>query len=177
MKELETQISEITREFKQAFGNLPAEELNRKPDAKSWSIGQIIEHLILINESYFQSVKETQAADYKPPFTARFGFLSNLAGFALLKAVEPSNQKKTKTFGLWAPQESAVEADILNRFEKNQEELKQFLHLDENLIVSSPANRNITLKLGQLIHILIVHEQRHLQQAKQVLSHIHSLSS
>lgn len=177
MNELETQIDEITRDFNQAFGDLSAEELNRKPDAKSWSIGQIIEHLILINESYFQAIKQAQAADYKPPFAARFGFLTNLFGNVLLKAVEPSNQKKTKTFGLWAPEQSTVGADILSRFEKNQAALKQLLHLDGNMVISSPANRNITLKLGQLFRILIAHEQRHFRQAQQVLSHIHSSSS
>lgn len=50
------QIDQTTNDFVQTFGSLTDEQLNWKPDEKTWSIAQNIRHLILINESYYLSL-------------------------------------------------------------------------------------------------------------------------
>ena len=43
----------ISEKVGSTFGKLSAEQINWKPNAKSWSIGQCFEHLIVTNELYF----------------------------------------------------------------------------------------------------------------------------
>ncbi len=67
--------------------------------------------------------------------------------------------------------------DILQQFEKHQSELKQQIAFCEKLIgkgavISSPANKNIVYKLETAFDIIVSHEERHLEQAKEVLQQL-----
>lgn len=172
-----TIIDNITNSFKAAFGNLSAEQLNWKPNAQTWSIAQNIDHLIVINESYYPVIKSVREGTYKLPLMGKMGFMVNSMGKMILNAVEPTRRKKIKTFPIWEPAKSNIGPDILNRFEKHQEELKKVIASSEDLVekgavISSPANKNIVYKLGTAFDIIITHEQRHLEQAKEVLSQL-----
>jgi hypothetical protein len=63
------QIDDTTAAFKKAFGQLSDEQLNLKPNSSTWSIGQNIEHLIAVNESYFRLLNA-----YGSKFTQRHGW-------------------------------------------------------------------------------------------------------
>lgn len=94
--------------------------------------------------------------------------------FSFLNAVEPVRKKKMKTFPIWEPTASQVTDDILGQFEKHQTELKRQIEtakdlIEKGTIISSPANKNIVYKLETAFDIIVSHEQRHLEQAKEVL--------
>lgn len=170
-------IDDITNTFKAVFGNLSAEQLNWKPNAQTWSIAQNIDHLIVINESYYPVIKSVREGTYKLPLIGKMGFMVNSMGKMILNAVEPTRRKKIKTFSIWEPSKSNIGPDILNRFEKHQEELKKIIAsskdlVEKGVVISSPANKNIVYKLGTAFEIIISHEQRHLEQAKEVLSQL-----
>lgn len=81
-----------------------------------------------------------------------------------------------KTFRIWEPAVSVSE-NILQQFEKHQNELKQQIALSEKLVesgavISSPVNRNIVYKLETAFDIIVAHEQRHFEQAKEVLQQL-----
>lgn len=61
------QIDSITEEFVSTFGGLITEQLNRSPDSATWSIAQNIQHVILVNESYFPVLDSTEKGTYKHP--------------------------------------------------------------------------------------------------------------
>lgn len=169
-----TQLDENTAKFKEAFGHLSAEELNLKLNAQTWSVGQVIDHLIVTNESYYPVVKSVRDGSYKVPFTGKFGFMVNFFGNFILKAVQPDNKKKIKTFPVWEPHQSNIPADIVARFEKHQTELKQFVKdnadlVEKGALISSPANRNIVYKVEALFDILVAHEKRHFEQARGIM--------
>jgi hypothetical protein len=78
-----------------------------------------------------------------------------------------------KTFPIWEPAISLVRSDILDQFEKHQQELKQLIAssedlLEEGTVISSPANRMIVYKLETAFDIIVAHEKRHLEQAREV---------
>ncbi|MBZ9729857.1 DinB family protein [Salegentibacter sp. JZCK2] len=167
-------LDELTLKFNKTFGKLSEREIHWKPDADTWSIAQNLEHLILINESYFPIIDKLRNKDYKKPFTAKFGFLVNFFGNAILKSVQPDTTKKTKTFSIWKPSESRLSEDILSRFMEHQEKLKEKILasedlLKQNVVISSPANPKIVYKLDAAFKIILAHEQRHFQQAKKLL--------
>jgi hypothetical protein len=170
-----TRIDETTNGFRKAFGHLSAEQLNWKPNATTWSIAQNMDHLIVINGTYYPVIKTIRDGNYKLPFMGKMGFMVNFLGKTVLNAVQPDRKKKMKTFPIWEPAKSKIDADILNRLEKHQEELKQLITgcsdlLDKGTIISSPANKNIVYKLETAFDIITTHEQRHLEQAKELLA-------
>lgn len=167
-------LEKLTLKFNKTFGKLSEHEIHWKPDANTWSIAQNLEHLILINQSYFPMIDRLRNKDHKKPFTAKLGFLVNFFGKVILKSVQPETTKKTKTFSIWKPAENSKSEDILARFTEHQEKLKQKILDSEDLlkrsaVISSPANPKIVYKLDAAFKIILAHEERHFQQAKKLL--------
>lgn len=169
-------ISEIdgsTHAVEQEFASLDAGQLNWKPSPGIWSIAQNIEHLIVVNETYFPVVAALKAGTYKTPFLGRLGFMVSFFGKTVLGAVQPDRRKKMSTFPIWEPAQSEIGADIIERFSKHHQDLKKLIEDSTDLIkkgavISSPANRNIVYKLETAFDIIVAHEQRHLEQAREI---------
>ena len=166
-------IDIISNEFINKFNEFDSLKLNWKPNSHSWSIAQNIEHLIEVNTSYFDLVKSVRAGKYKLPFTGRIRFLVNIFGKFILKGVHPDTKKKIKTFSIWEPSSSNIE-NILEKFEKHQKELKQFIIscndlLKQKIVISSPANHYVVYDLYTAFDIIVTHESRHFEQAKNVI--------
>jgi hypothetical protein len=166
-------LSQITDEFENSFGNLNKQKLNWKPNAGVWSIAQIIEHLIVTNQSYLDLLEKIKSGKHQLPFHARFNFVTSLFGKLLLNAVNPNKKRKLKTFKIWEPEQSEVSNDIVFKFVEQQKKLQEAIKESTELIsngcvISSPANKNIVYKLETAFDIIIAHEQRHLNQAKEL---------
>lgn len=78
-----------------------------------------------------------------------------------------------KTFPIWEPAISLIRGDILDQFEKHQQALKHLITSSEDLmengtVISSPANRMIVYKLETAFDIMVAHEKRHLEQAREI---------
>lgn len=167
------QIDTITQNFNSAFGELTADELNEQPLPGKWGIAQHIDHLIVLNNSYLAMIEACRKGTHQPPWLANLGFIPAALGNMLLKAVQPSNPKRTQTFPMWEPRQEAFDADILGQFEQHQVWVKQAITDSKDLlkagaIISSPANRYIVIKLATVYDILISHEQRHYELAYEV---------
>jgi hypothetical protein len=176
MKDWLSQLDELTEQFVTTFGALTVEQLNWKPAPQTWSIAQNLHHLIVVNESYYPILASLRSGTYKTPFIGKIGFMVSLLGKVILNAVKPDRKKKMKTFAIWEPTAMATE-DILQQFEKHQSELKQQIASCEKLIgkgavISSPVNKNIVYKLETAFDIIVSHEERHLEQAKEVLQQL-----
>jgi len=173
-REYTKRLDELTLRFKNEFGKLSEAEIHWKPDKNTWSVAQNLEHLILINQSYFPMIDKLRNKNYKKPFTAKIGFLVSFFGKAILKSVQPETLKKTSTFSIWKPGENSPAQDITARFVEHQEILKQKILdsedlLKQNAVISSPANPKIVYKLEVAFKIILAHEERHFQQAKKLL--------
>ena len=167
-----THIDEITNAFTQSFGTLTIEQLNWKPNPNVWSIGQNLDHLIIINGTYFPVIDAVRAGNYKLPFIAKLGFMVTFLGRTILQSVQPDRRRRMKTFPIWEPTKSDVGPDIWDRFENQQEKLKTLIRsssdlLDNGIVISSPANKNIVYKLETAFDIIVAHERRHFEQSKE----------
>ena len=168
-----SQIDETTHNFDQLFGGLSNEQLNWKPDPNSWSIAQNIDHLIVINQSYFPIIESIRKGTYKPSFVSKFGFIVSTIGNSLLKSVQPDRKYKMKTFAIWAPANSEIPGGIIERFKEHQTELKKLITdsqdlVESGVVISSPSNKNIVYTLERAFDIIVTHEKRHFEQAKEV---------
>lgn len=168
-----SEIDAVTHAVEQEFASLDAGQLNWKPRPGIWSIAQNIEHLIVVNETYFPVIAALKAGAYRTPFLGRLGFMVSFFGKTVLNAVLPDRRKKMSTFPIWEPAQSEIGADILERFSKHQQDLKNHIEdssdfIQQGAVISSPANRNIVYTLETAFDIIVAHEQRHLEQAREI---------
>ena len=169
------ELTQITGQFDQEFGNLGANQLNWKPGADTWSIAQNIDHILTTNKSYLLIPEKIRKGSYKVPFLGKFKFITNFFGKEILKGVRPERDKKIKTFRVWEPAQSDLPENILEEFKATQKQLLTMIEasgdlLEKNTVISSPANKNIVYSLEAAFEIIISHEKRHFNQAKEVLS-------
>ena len=177
-----SEIDRTTADFKNAFAGLSEGELNWKPDAKTWSIAQNLDHLIVINSSYYPLITKAQQNQLELPWLGKVKFVYSMIGKMILDASGPDRRKKISTFPVWMPAASNISADILDRFEVHQSELKQMIDncmslLLNNAVIYSPANRMIVYKLSTAFDIIVAHERRHLNQAMEILDLMRSKNS
>jgi hypothetical protein len=175
MKNWTSELNEISQQCLTLFGSLTSEQLNWKPNSTTWSIAQNLDHLIVVNETYYPILESLNSRTYKTPFIAKIGFLVSFLGKTVLNAVQPDRRKKMKTFPIWEPTTSNVINDILQKFQIHQNELIQKIEdgkglVENGVVISSPANKNIVYTLETAFDIIVSHEQRHLIQANEILT-------
>lgn len=173
MKNWIEDIDEITENFSESFGELSYDQLNWKPNSDTWSIAQNIEHLIIINDTYFNLVESIRKGTHQSSFLSKVGFLVSFFGNTILKLVQPDRKKKIKTFPIWEPPKSEIPKDILDRFETHQAQLKKIIEdsrdlVEKGVIISSPANKHIVYTLEKAFDIIVSHEKRHFNQAREL---------
>lgn len=157
------------------FAPLNAKQLNWKPNAGTWSIAEILEHLIKVNTSYDVIRDALRDGSYRPSWTARIPFLPRSLGKMIHRSVMPENTTRVKTLPLWQPVTGSVDTRVVQDFIRQQEDLNQWIqssaeHLDRRTIVHSPANPLIVYPLHLAFDILVTHQERHLAQARGVLA-------
>lgn len=170
------QIDNITKQFRVLYEHLSVEKMNRKPDRDIWSIGQNLEYLIRVIESFFPIIRQLHTGTYQIPFHGRIGFVVDFICKAFLKSVQPERKKRIRRFSIWKPETKTPDLEF---FEKHRQELKQMFEgcqdlLKKNVVISSPVSRNIVYRLKTVFDIITAHEQRHLEQARYVISSLDS---
>ena len=170
---LET-LDRITTEYKRDISGLSSTQLNWKPDSKSWSVGQCIDHVITTNKQYF-TIFESLINGTKPSnFWEKVPFLPGLLGKYLITATQAEITKKGPTVPVFEPSTSMIPADILDHFFENQKILIEWIKKSdrfdhEKTILTSPAAKFIVYSLHDVCIILSGHEERHLNQARNVM--------
>lgn len=174
--ELETLIRDagaIADDARSSFGSLSASQLNWKPSAERWSIAQCFDHLITSNKGYLPIVESVRSGKKQTRFVERLPVLPGLAGKLLIKSLDPASARKIKAPKKFEPAQSEISATVISDFVAQQEQvmagMKSTSHLDlEKIIVTSPALSIVAYSLMDAYRIIVVHEKRHLQQAKRV---------
>ena len=167
------QITTLTWEFDQAVQDVGISGINYKKDPTTWSVGEILSHLIRLNESYYPVFDQLIAENYQVPTLARIPFLVNAIGNLLYRSM--TGKAKVRTFRMWEPDKQEFDLDIINRFKDHQMKLSSYIekldpYFEGGTVIASPANRFLVYRLDKAIDIIIAHEKRHLDQIKALLS-------
>ena len=170
-------LDQVTSEVEAAFGRLSHSQLNWKPSADRWSIAQCLDHLVTINRLYFPLLASLRSGAPSPGFWERHSPFSGLLGRLLIKTLSPENRKKTKTSAKAEPSTSEIDG-IIERFVRHQAEL--IAHIRDiprsvdrtRTIVTSPLLSWVTYSLDDCLTILVVHEKRHVLQARRVMEDV-----
>lgn len=163
----------VAADARSSFGNLSAAQLNWKPSAERWSIAQCFDHLITSNKGFFPVIESVLNGTKKTRFLERLPILPGLAGKLMIKSLDPASTRKFKAPKNFEPAQSNINASIIGDFIAQQERIvegmKSTSHIDlKRIVVTSPAAAFVTYNLMDGYRIIVVHEQRHFQQARRV---------
>jgi hypothetical protein len=167
--------SKVPAQVRADFGELRTNQLNWKPAADTWSVGQCFDHLIVSNGEYFPIFDRVlQGEKTSNSIWESLPGLPRMWGQMLIKSVSPDAMRKQKAPKILAPTTSAVDAGIINRFLDQQLRVVDYLNTitavdAEKIIITSPVARIITYSLLDACRVIVAHEQRHLLQAKRVM--------
>jgi len=162
----------VASEARSVFGHLSVAQLNWKPSSDRWSVAQCFDHLITSNKGYFPVI-ENVLAGKKRTLWEGVPVLPGLAGKLLIKSLDPAATRRIKAPKKFEPAQNDISASVINDFVEQQaqivEKMRATEHLDlEKTVVTSPVAAAITYSLMDAYRIIVVHEQRHFQQAKRV---------
>lgn len=165
----------IKEEALTAFGALTPAQINWKPSAEEWSIGQCFDHLILTNRPYFPVFEKIAAGEQTRTLWERVPLLPAFFGRLIIGAVSPKSARKVKARPKFIPASSNVDAQIIGRFASHQEEFVRLMQATEKLplekiIITSAISSLVTYSLLDGYRILVTHERRHFMQAERVMT-------
>ncbi len=151
------------------FNSLPEELLGQKENPETWSVLECIEHLKYYSDYYIPEIRKTlsKATPYRAPF--RTGWLGNY--FA--KMMKPGT-KKISTFKSMNPNGKILTREVISEFLAQQQEMCELLaRADSADLTANRASVSIApwlrLRLGDILRVVIYHNERHILQAENVL--------
>jgi uncharacterized damage-inducible protein DinB len=172
MNEIISELQSIAQNAQNTFGNLSPEQINWKPTAKSWSIGQCFEHLIKSNELYYRDFGEIADGTRRNSFYENYSPLSGFFGKFIANALKKDNQR-AKTIPQAAPL-SETDSHIIEKFAAHQADLIKRISAMKNADwrktkLTSPFLKIATYNLMDTFRIIIEHEKHHFRQAEKIL--------
>lgn len=173
MNEVISEYKKVGEAVKKTFGNLSAEQINWKPSAEIWSIGQCLEHLIVTNNLYFPNIQKVIDGKHRNNFFSKIPFGVDFIAVMMKNALNPNQKRKMKTFKVFEPSVSNVSPTIIEDFAENNckliEKLEACKSFDLHKIkIAEPLSITLNLRLDDAFEILLMHEQRHFLQAERV---------
>lgn len=146
-----------------AVNDLGVERFNQKPDEKSWSIAQIMEHLFLAEEfslSYMSKKMKAHGKLKKAGLSS--AFKSKLLNACLRSSV------KFKAPSLTNPSDSQyISKEFITQWISHDEKFKQFLlNFPAELVYVEIFKHPVAGKLNmiQTLEFMSIHAQRHKKQ-------------
>ena len=173
LKSVISDLGSVSEDARSSFGELSGQQLNWKLSEKSWSVAQCLDHLITINSLYFPVFEKLRSPDVENSVLERYSPFSGFFGRYLIKTMMPEYPKKMKTSKKAYPSASEIDERIVERFEEHNRELAAHVEkispeIDLSRIITSPLAGFVTYSLDDCLTMLVVHEQRHMLQAKRV---------
>ncbi len=151
------------KEIFDAVNDLSTDRFNQKPDEKSWSVAQIMEHLFLAEEfalSYMNKKMKSQGKLKKAGFSS--AFKSKLLNACLRSSV------KFKAPSLTNPSENSYDPkEFTKQWLAQDEKFKQYLSdFPAELVYLEIFKHPVVGKLNMLqtLEFMSIHAQRHKNQ-------------
>jgi hypothetical protein len=167
------ELQAMAGDARKVFGGLSAAQLNWKPSAEQWSVGQCFEHLIRTSESYYPLLEQVARGERRNSLLERFSPLKGFWGKFLVKSLAPESTRKMKTTEKFRPSASDVDARVVERFAESQARLSELMRATggadlRRTVVTSPFMSLVTYSLLDGYRGIVMHERRHFAQARRV---------
>jgi hypothetical protein len=174
---LSAQFQSINDYVEKNITPLNEEQLNWKPSAKTWSVAECLEHLIVNNTNYFKTFEAVINDTHRQTFWHRTSPFTRFFNKKLLEVTAAEAKVKVKAPPSFSPAASVFDKIVVPRFLDQQKVLAQYfdklepIAASKKIIISSPFSSLITFHLNTILTSFVTHEQRHINQADKVLHH------
>jgi hypothetical protein len=166
---LEQQVDAHLQQAIKVYQNLDADVLSKPAATGGWSIAQCLEHLNSYGNYYLPHIEKTLRNNHSESSTFTSGWL----GDYFTKSMDPTAGKKMKALKGHMPAVQldayAVVAEFIQQQEKLLVYLRQARKADLDIRIPITITKLIRLKLGDVFQFLIMHDERHIQQANRNL--------
>jgi hypothetical protein len=172
LENLTSELQKISDDAQDKFGNLSAAQINWRPSAEGWSVGQCFEHLIKTNELFYGELEKIGNGTRKNSFWENWSPLTSLGGKFLIKSLKSDERKfKAPTPAIVPPSE--VKAGIIEEFSRHQTEVIEKIKCTESAdwrktVITSPFLKLMTYSFADGLQVVVEHEKRHFRQAERV---------
>ena len=165
------ELKAVADEAQKVFGGLTPAQLNWKPSAERWSVGQCFEHLIKTNRGLFPTLETAARGERRSGLWERVSPLSGFFGRLVLRSL--ASKRKFPAPSALKPSSSGVDAGVVEQFVGQQGELADLVRANEGTdlkgtIVTSAISPFVTYSMLDACRITIAHERRHFAQARRV---------
>jgi hypothetical protein len=167
------EAEQLVQDTKAKFGNLNASQLNWKPNADQWSVGQCFDHLLTTNQGYMEIFEKISRGEKETRLWERMPLLPGFFGSMMKKGVAPQSKRKFKAPQMLRPASSAVETEVIDKFTAQIQQLISLMQATSKLdngkiVLTSPVSKIVTLNLQDAYSIMLLHARRHFLQAQRV---------
>ena len=173
LREIQSQLEASDREAHALFRELDEEQLNWRPDERSWSIAQCLDHLNVANRLYLapmlQAIEEARRKGAVRKGPIHPGFI----GRWFVASMEPPPKRKLPAPRKIVPAVRKEKSELIEEWRRAQAEVDAVLReaagidLNETRFVN-PLFSLIRFSVGTGFQVIAAHERRHLWQAQQV---------
>jgi hypothetical protein len=166
------ELGAVAEEARRSFGRLSAAQLNWRPSADQWSVGQCFEHLLKTNRGFYPALEEAARGGRKAGLWERVSPLSGLFGRLLVRTM--ASPRKFKAPRGLKPSSSEVDAGVVEQFAGQQGELAELMRAAaagtdlRRAVVTSPVAGFVTYSMLDACRIVAAHNRRHVAQARRV---------
>jgi uncharacterized damage-inducible protein DinB len=182
LEEREKETHEILDIVKSEFSTLSSDQLNTKPASDKWSISECLAHLNLTLKIYIPQMQKVvnEKENYG---LQKENFSYSAIGKLAVKAMQPKADKsigfKMKTFKRLNPKRSEIDAQAaIANFLDFQRITIEVIHGLKNTSLTKPkivttAGPILKMGIGDALHFMVAHNQRHIVQAQNVFKIIY----
>jgi len=173
LSELSAALAGIARETQATFGGFDSRQLNWRPDAARWSVGQCFDHLVKSNDLMCQAAERALGDSAPRTLWERVPLVPGVLGRMLIRSQAPSSTRKFIAAPTAHPATSDIAVDIIQRFvDQHHDAVARLQALDERAaaraIMTSPFVSVIIYSVLDGWRLVVAHDRRHVEQARRV---------
>ena len=181
LKSLSEHLDRNKDRIEKSFYYLQEEDLNKKPDPRTWSISQNIEHLNLTHTHYLKQLQALESKvkdhDIDPPF------YHSLKGRFFIRGMAPKDggvipykmatAKSLRPLAEREPGAIVLQRVVFEDFMRDLSEFKRLISCFEKVDIKKQRIPTllgplVKLSVGDALAFLIAHMDRHILQAQKV---------
>jgi len=162
------------RETLDLIDPLDSLQFNWRPGPDRWSVGQCLDHLNQTNGKLLPVLEQAIARGRQRNQTAAGPFRYGLFGRWFRDSMKPDFKKPLKSPRIYRPEVSRLDmVQVADEFDHSLEALARIIGQADGLDLAgikaaSPVSRFLRIPIGIWFESMVVHDDRHLQQARRV---------
>jgi hypothetical protein len=160
----------VIERIRDTVSGLPEAELTRRPPNGGWSIGEVLEHLIVSADSYLERLRTILAKEQRAGADPHRTWKPSLMGGLLVQSFRsPRKMRAPKIYKPGPAPRPRVLEEFLQRQEETGRLIARSADMDwHGVRFVSPVMSLIRMNLGDAFTVLVAHAERHAEQIERV---------